>query len=111
RTFSGLLPHDVAAKFADSIDIVYKPINSPNVISFAQIFIAATNRLGQTVFAINLSGSRIEQFLASTNLVAFAPVPVNQFAGPQTLTLQNPSYTDTLIIDSLSFIPDVGVFG
>jgi concanavalin A-like lectin/glucanase superfamily protein/HYDIN/CFA65/VesB family protein/type IX secretion system substrate protein len=111
QTFNGILPHDVAAKFADSINIIYKPINSPNVISFAQIYIAATNRLGQQVFVINLSGSRIEQFIPSANFISFAPTPVNQFAGPQTLTIMNPSYIDTLIIDSLSFEPDQGVFG
>ncbi len=111
KTFNGVLPHNVGPKYADSIEIVYKPINSPSVLSFAQIFIAATNRLGQEVFAINLSGGRIEQFIPSTNAVAFAPTPVNQWAGPFSISFQNPSYIDTLIIDSLSFNPDQGVFG
>ncbi|MAT38194.1 MAG: hypothetical protein CL946_01175 [Ectothiorhodospiraceae bacterium] len=111
RTFAGILPYDVPEKVADSIAIIFAPIRSSSVTSFAQIKIAATTRLGPEIFTINLSGTRIEQFIPNTNNVAFAATPVNQVSPVYTLVIQNPSYIDTLIIDSLLFEPDQQVFG
>ncbi|MFA6232840.1 MAG: choice-of-anchor D domain-containing protein [Bacteroidota bacterium] len=110
RTFTGAPPRDTPAHFADSIDIVYHPALSPNVQSQALMRIAATTRLGQQVFAINLVGGRILQYIPNRNSVVFPATPVRNPAAPVNVTFQNPSYLETLHIDSVSFIPDQGVF-
>ncbi|MBE0645983.1 MAG: choice-of-anchor D domain-containing protein [Bacteroidetes bacterium] len=110
RTFSGMPPRDTPAHFADSIDIVYHPALSPNIQSQAIMRIAATTRLGQQVFTINLVGGRILQYIPNRNAVVFPATPVRNPAAPVNVTFQNPSYLETLYIDSVSFVPDQGVF-
>jgi hypothetical protein len=110
RTFAGAPPRDTPAHFADSLDLVYHPVRSPNVLSQAQVHIVATTRLGREEFIINLIGGRIEQFIPSGSGVAFPATPVRNAAAPIALSFQNPSYLDTLYIDSAAFIPDQGVF-
>lgn len=110
RTFNGQPPRDVPAMFADSIDIIYHPNRSQNVQSIAQIKIAATTRLGQQIFTINLVGGRIQQFIPNRNLVAFPTTAVRNTSGPVSIAFQNPSYLETLYIDSISFVPDQRVF-
>ncbi len=110
RTFGGALPHDVAPRFADSVDILFRPVQSTNVQSFAQLHIAATTRLGQQVYTINLVGGRILQYIPSRALLAFPATPVLNTAATIRVDFQNPSYLETLTIDSLSFLPDQGVF-
>ena len=109
-TFTGI-PRDVPPHTNDTIRIFYFPKLGQNVQSIAQIHIAATNRLGQEVFTINLIGGRIQQFIPNTNRILFPPTPVRLSAPNRTLSLTNPSYLDTLIVDSLSFEPAQGVFG
>ncbi len=110
RTFSGLPPRDTPPNSADSIDLMFHPDRSPNVQTRAQLWIAATTRLGQQVFTINLVGGRIQQFIPNRNAVVFPSTPVRNPAAPVTVAFQNPSYLETLYIDSVSFIPDQGVF-
>jgi hypothetical protein len=110
RSFSTALPRDTPARSADSIEIVYHPIRSPSVQSSAIIHIAATTRLGPQVFSINLVGGRILQYIASTSAVLFPSTPVLTAAAPITVSFQNPGYLETLSIDSVSFLPDQGVF-
>lgn len=109
-TFTGI-PRDVPPKTNDTILITYYPIFSQNVLSIAQIRIAATTRLGQQIFTINLSGGRVQQFIPNTNRIIFSPTPVRTAAPNQTLRITNPAYLDTLVIDSLSFEPPSGVYG
>lgn len=110
RTFTGLPPRDTPAKSSDSIDIVFRASRAVNPQAQAVLHIVATTRLGPQEFTINLVGSRILQFIPSQALVVFPATPVRQSAGPQSVTFQNPSYLETLYIDSLSFLPDQGVF-
>ena len=110
RTFTGQPPRDTPAKSADSIDIVFRAARAANPMAQAVLHIVATTRLGPQEFTINLVGSRILQFIPSQAVVAFPATPVRQPAGPLSVTLQNPSYLETLYVDSLSFLPDQGVF-
>lgn len=110
RTFGGSPPIDVAPRSADSVDILFRPIRSSNVQSTAQLHIAATTRLGRQVFTINLVGGRIQQYIPSRSLVAFPAVPVLNTSVPIRVDFQNPSYLETLSIDSLAFLPDQAVF-
>mgnify|MGYP003851445117 CR=1 FL=1 len=110
RTFAGLPPRDTPPHFADSIDIRYHPARSASVQSVAQLHVAATTRLGQQIYSINLVGTRILQYLPSTLAVQFPATPVLNTAAPVSVQFQNPSYLETLVIDSVSFVPDQGVF-
>jgi hypothetical protein len=110
RTFAGPPPRDVPPRFADSIDIIYHPVRSPNVQSQAQMRIVATTRLGPQTFLINLVGGRILQYIPNRGSVVFPATPVRTAAAPITLNFQNPSYLETLVIDSVSFMPSQGVF-
>ena len=110
RTFSGTPPRATPPRFADSIDVVYHPDRSPSVQSQAQLHIAATTRLGQQTFTINLVGGRILQFIPNRTAVVFPATPVRVAAAPAPVAFQNPSYLETLYIDSVSFLPDQGVF-
>ncbi|MBL0174890.1 MAG: choice-of-anchor D domain-containing protein [Ignavibacteria bacterium] len=110
RTFSGAPPRDTPPRFADSLDIIYHPDRSPNVQSQAQIKITATTRLGRQTFTINLVGGRIQQYIPSRNAVLFPATPVRNPATPISVSFQNPSYLETLYIDSLSFVQNQGVF-
>ncbi|MCB2203577.1 choice-of-anchor D domain-containing protein [bacterium] len=110
RTFSGLPPRDTPPHFADSIDIRFFPARVASVQSVAQLHVAATTRLGQQVYSINLVGSRVLQYIPSIASVVFPATPVLTAAMPVSVTFQNPSYLDALIIDNVSFVPDQGVF-
>jgi hypothetical protein len=110
RTFSGLPPRDTPPHSADSIDLYFHPRRSPSVQTQAQLHIIATTRLGPQLFTINLVGGRIEQFIPNLASVVFPSTPVLNIAGPVNVSFQNPSYLETLFIDSVSFIPDQGVF-
>ncbi|MCZ7557282.1 MAG: choice-of-anchor D domain-containing protein [Bacteroidia bacterium] len=110
RTFAGLPPRDTPPHSADSIDVYFHPRRSPSVQTQAQLHIMATTRLGQQLFIINLVGGRIEQFIPSLLGVLFPSTPVLNVATPVNVSFQNPSYLETLYIDSVSFIPDQGVF-
>ena len=110
RTFSGMPPRDTQQKSSDSIDIIFRSAMSTNVQAQALLHIVATTRLGPQEFTINLAGSRILQFIPSRALVAFPATAVRVPAAPVNVVFQNPSYLETLYIDSLFFLPDRGVF-